>query len=97
MLENVSVAYLPQNTPPVLKSITVVTQLAATSGAKPAQQSPTAAYSITVTDTGDAAPAISTGTPTQTPSRAASQQINISWQAEDADGDRLVYRIVVPW
>jgi len=93
VLENVSVAYLPQNTPPVLKSITVVTQLAATGGAKPAQQSPIAAYSITVTDTGDAAPAMSTGTPTQTPSRAASQQLNISWQAEDPDGDRLVYAL----
>jgi hypothetical protein len=93
VLENVNVAYLPQNSPPVLKSITVVTQLAATGGAKPAQQASTAVYSITVTDTGDAAPAMSTGTPTQTPSRAASQQINISWQAEDPDGDRLVYSL----
>jgi hypothetical protein len=93
VLENVNVAYLPQNSPPVLKSITVVTQLAATGGAKPAQQSPTAVYSITVTDTGDAAPAVSSGTPTQTPSRAASQQLNISWQAEDPDGDRLVYSL----
>jgi hypothetical protein len=51
------------------------------------------AYSITVTDTGDAAPAMSTGTPTPMPSRAASQQLHISWQAEDADGDRLVYAL----
>src|SRR5439155_235262 len=71
----------------------VVTQLAAAGGAKPVQQSPTAVYSITVTDTGDAAPAMSTGTPTQTPSRAASQQLNLSWQAEDPDGDRLVYSL----
>ncbi len=92
VLESVNVAYLPQNMPPVLKSITVVTQLTA-SGAKPAQQAPAAVYSITVTDTGDAAPAPSTGTPTQTPSRAASQQINISWTAEDPDGDRLVYTL----
>ncbi len=93
VLENVNVAYLPQNTPPIVKSITVVTLLAATGGLKPAQQSPTAVYSITVTDTGDAAPAMSTGTPTQTPSRAASQQLNVSWQAEDSDGDRLVYSL----
>src|SRR5205807_4441715 len=51
------------------------------------------ALPISVTDTGDAAPALSTGTPTQTQSRAASQQINITWQAEDADGDRLVYSL----
>lgn len=93
VLENVSVAYLPQNTPPVLKNITVVTQLAATTAGKPPAQTATAVYSITVTDTGDAAPAMSTGTPTQTASRAASQQLNVSWQAEDADGDRLVYSL----
>ena len=93
VLENVSIAYLPQNTPPVLKNITVTTQLAATGGPKPAAQASTAVYSITVTDTGDAPPAMSTGTPTQTPSRAASQQINISWQGEDPDGDRLVYSL----
>jgi len=93
MLSNVSVAYLPQNTPPVVKSITVSTQLAPAGSAKAAQPAQTSAYSITVTDTGDAAPATSMGTPTQTPSRAALQQINISWQADDPDGDRLVYSL----
>jgi len=92
-LESVSVAYLPQNTPPILRNITVTTQLAASGVPKPSTQSATAVYSITVTDTGDAPPAMSTGTPTQTPSRAASQQINISWQGEDPDGDRLVYSL----
>jgi sugar lactone lactonase YvrE len=92
-LESVSVAYLPQNTPPIVRSITVGTQLAATGAGKPQQQASMAAYSVTVTDTGDAAPALSSGTPTQTPSRAASQQINVSWQAEDPDGDRLVYSL----
>jgi len=92
-LESVSVAYLPQNTPPILRNITVTTQLALSGGPKPSTQSAAAVYSITVTDTGDAPPAMSTGTPTQTPSRAASQQINISWQGEDPDGDRLVYSL----
>ncbi len=92
-LGNVSVAYLPQNTPPVVKSIAVTTQFAATAGGKLSQPSPASGYSITVTDSGDAAPAPSAGTPTQTASRAASQQINISWVAEDADGDRLVYSL----
>lgn len=92
-LSDVSVAYLPQNTPPVIRSITVGMQMAAIGGAKAVQQAQNSAYSITVTDTGDAAPATSAGTPTQTPSRAASQQINISWQADDPDGDRLVYSL----
>jgi hypothetical protein len=91
ILDNVTVGYLPQNLPPVVKSINVVAQSAAlgrnvTSGS--AQSS--SPYSITVTDTADS-PATSAGTPTQTLTRASSDQISISWQAEDPDGDRLVY------
>jgi hypothetical protein len=48
---------------------------------------------VTVTYTGDAAPVSSTGTPTQTLSRAAQQQLMLSWQADDPDGDRLVYEV----
>jgi hypothetical protein len=86
------VAYLPQNMPPVVKSINVVATVAATA-TKVSQASTTAAYSVTVTDTGDAAASPSSGTPTQTLSRAGSGQINIAWQAEDPDGDRLVYAL----
>jgi WD40 repeat protein len=97
---NVSAAYLAQNGPPVVRSVTVLTQPAAaatsakSSGAStnPAS-SANAPYSITVTDTGDPAPVASTGTPTQTLSRALGQQLLISWQAEDADGDKLVYQL----
>src|SRR5205814_6308921 len=48
-LENVSAAYLPQNNPPVVKSVTVLAAVSATNAgtAKPA---------TTVTDTGDATP-----------------------------------------
>ena len=38
-------------------------------------------------------PATSAGTPTQTLPRAAAQQITLTWQAEDPDGDRLVYNV----
>ena len=37
--------------------------------------------------------ATSAGTPTQTLPRAAAQQITLTWQAEDPDGDRLVYNV----
>jgi hypothetical protein len=47
---------------------------------------------VTVTDTGDS-PSTSAGTPTQTLPRAAGEQIVITWQAEDPDGDRLVYNV----
>jgi hypothetical protein len=46
-----------------------------------------------VTDTGDASPLSSTGTPTQTLSRATQQQLMISWQADDPDGDKLVFEV----
>jgi len=93
VLDNVSVAYLPQNMPPVVKSISVMTTVSAASAAKAAQPSSNAAYSVTVTDTGDAAAGPSAGTPTQTLSRAGSSQIVIGWQAEDPDGDRLLYTL----
>jgi hypothetical protein len=99
-IRNVSAAYLPQNNPPIVRSITVLTQPAAstTSGKSQAASTNTASaatapYSITVTDTGDAAPVASTGTPTQTLSRALGQQLLISWQAEDPDSDKLVYQL----
>jgi len=87
-LENVSAAYLPHNNPPVIKSITVLTTVTPAAAASKNTSTP---YSVTVTDTGDSTPVTSTGTPTQTLSRAAQQQLNIAWTADDPDGDRLVY------
>ncbi len=94
-IENVSVAYLIQNSPPLVKSITALMQVSSTAAKSTGTSSAgsSAAYSISVTDTGDAGPSTSTGTPTQTLSRAANQQLTLSWQAEDPDGDRLVYAI----
>ncbi len=94
VIEGVTVAYLPQNTQPVVKSINVTPQVAGAPTARPATPATTAAtYSVTVTDTGDAAPSTSAGTPTQTLTRPAPTQIQIAWQAEDPDGDRLVYAV----
>ena len=95
LLNSVTLAYLPQNSPPVVKSISVISQASLTATAsKPANASSSAAYSVTVSgaDSSDAN-ATSAGTPTQTLTRAASQQITVSWQAEDPDGDRLVYNL----
>ena len=93
ILDNVTLAYLPQNSPPIVKSINVTLQMAPASAIKAMQQQPISPYTVTVTDTGDASASASAGTPTQTLSRAAAQQITISWQAEDPDGDRLVYSL----
>ena len=95
VIDSVTLAYLPQNSPPVVRSINVSTQsAAATQGGKTSSTaSSTAAYSVTVTDTGDSTAATSSGTPAQTLSRAALQQVSVSWQADDPDGDRLVYSL----
>src|ERR1035441_6572505 len=93
MLDSVTLAYLPRNSPPVVRSINVTTQAAQAGAPKNSSvPSSTAAYSVTVGDTADAA-ATSAGTPTQTLARASAQQINITWQADDPDGDRLLYNV----
>jgi hypothetical protein len=92
-LENVSVAYLPMNTPPVVRSVQVSAQATATAAAaKPAQAQAAVSYSVTVTDGGDAT-ANSAGNPTQTVTRPSSGQLVVTWQAEDTDGDKLSYTV----
>jgi hypothetical protein len=95
-LDGVTAAYLPQNNPPIIHSITITQQPPPAGAAAKAAGFTTGAapsYSITVTDTGDAGPVASTGTPTQTMSRAIIQQLLISWQADDPDSDKLVYEV----
>jgi hypothetical protein len=89
-IASVSLAYLPQNSPPVIRSINVVNTAGVQAG-KSSSTSSSAAYSVTVTDTDSSA--TSAGTSTQTLTRASAQQITVSWQAEDPDGDRLVYAL----
>jgi hypothetical protein len=88
-IENVTVAYLPQNTPPVVRSISVTAAPGATKAASAAATG--AAYSVTVTDTGETPAAA--GTAAQTISRAGNQQLQIVWQADDPEGDRLLYNL----
>jgi len=86
----VTIAYLPQNTPPNVRSINVsAVSGSAKSGA--AAAAATASYAITVTDSGDAP--VTAGTPSQTLSRIPGQQVQIYWQADDPDGDRLIYNL----
>lgn len=93
-LQSVRLAYLPQNNPPVVKSVTVSAQVSAATSAKTPAAQPTASYSITVTDTGEATSSAG-GTATQPITRAANEQIVISWTAEDPDSDKLTYSLFV--
>jgi hypothetical protein len=85
-IDEVSIAYLPQNGPPVVRSINVTGQ----SVPKASSTTTASAYSITVTDTVDSSVA---STPSQTISRGGAQQLLITWQADDPDGDRLIYNV----
>jgi hypothetical protein len=90
VISGVTLAYLPQNSPPVIRNISVVqTTAASAQNAKPA--APSSAYSVTVTDNDSST--TSAGTPTQTLPRASTDQITVTWQADDDDGDRLVYSV----
>ena len=93
-LQSVDVSYLPQNRPPVIHSITV-TSIVGTNTAKAAANvsAPASAYSVTVTDTGEAPASSSNTTSTQTASRLQTTQTQISWQADDPDGDKLIYAV----
>lgn len=93
-IDTVSVPYLPRNTPPNVRSVTV-TSVVNTNPLKSGttSTSSSAAYSITVTDTGEA-PAASTATSaSQSISRLQTTQTQVSWQADDPDNDKLVYSL----
>ncbi len=67
-IDDVIVAYLPQNSPPVVRSIVA----AGAASTKPAS---------------------SDSTPVGTIAHGAEQQIQVVWQADDPDGDRLIYSL----
>ncbi len=91
-VSDVSLAYLPQNSPPVVRSVSVTSVASTRSASTSTSSSSNASYSITVTDTGES-PNLSSGTPAQTVGRSGAGQIQISWQADDPDGDKLVYAL----
>jgi hypothetical protein len=93
VVDSVTLAYLPQNTSPRVTSIDVSTRSSPAPAAAAPQSSSAATYSITVTDTGAPGASTVSGTATQKLVRAGAEQIHINWQAEDTDGDRLIYSL----
>ncbi len=89
-IDSLSLAYLPQNTPPVLRSLNV-TSTAAPAAKAAGQAKQSDAFTVTVTESGESSsPA---GTPSQTIGRSGSQQLQLAWQADDPDGDKLTYSV----
>ncbi|HEX7360469.1 MAG TPA: hypothetical protein VF283_08250, partial [Bryobacteraceae bacterium] len=90
-VDSVGIPYLPQNAPPMIHSI-AVTSVLGTNATKTgtADSSSNSAYSVTVTDTGDAPDASSAS---DAVTRLQSTQVQIVWQADDPDNDKLVYAV----
>ena len=86
-IDSVRIAYLPQNTPPTVRSITVSSQ----PSSAPKSAVGSTVYSVTVTDTVDGS--ATGGSQGQTLSRPAGQQIQVTWQADDPEGDKLSYSL----
>ncbi len=94
VLDSVTVTYQPRNGRPTVRSVQAYPQWVGDPSKAAAQaQSTGAAYSITVTDTGQAsAAATSAGTPTQAMARSGRPQIYLSWMADDPEGDPRLQR-----
>jgi hypothetical protein len=89
-LSSAAVSLLPQNTPPTVRSINVTTLSAAAAAKSSSATASAAAYSVTVTDSPDATAAAGSAA-SQAISKQNSTQMQIAWQADDADGDKLVF------
>lgn len=99
-LEEVSVAYLPQNRAPIIQSVTVVP--AASAGRSRSDSAvPTAPSTepmvVVVDDSGSSKNITSPAAAGSEPPRSGAAQptITISWQAEDPDGDPLAYDVYI--
>lgn len=98
-VERVTVAYLPQNGPPKVQSLSISSQLKAASNTgaaaqQAASQASTSAYTITVSASGDDTEASGpAGNTVASTSRIVEPVVQCTWQAEDPDGDTLVYHL----
>lgn len=97
-LERVTVAYLPQNSAPSMKSVRVSSQLKAstntgTAAAQAALAASTAAYTVTVSATGESDASGPAGATVASVGKLVEPAIQCTWEAEDADGDTLQYSL----
>lgn len=89
VLDSVRLTYLPQNSRPVVKSVSVLPEAAATDDdAKTAAADAASSYSITVSASGEVSAPVSS-TQALELGRGPRRKLAVSWQAEDPDGDAL--------
>lgn len=95
VIHSIAAHYLPQNQPPQIK--TVSGTLGFTAAPQPKAVAGTtstgSAYTLTVTDTGEATSSSSAGTAALVPTRPGLRQLILVWTADDPDGDVLQYSV----
>ena len=96
-LRAVRLAYLPQNSAPVIKSVTITGSTSpsesgtgSAAGSATAGADASAAYSITVSASGAESPQAAGGNSQTSVGGSGKKMMAVSWQAEDADGDKLI-------
>lgn len=90
-LDSVRLTYLPQNSRPVVKSISVLPEAVnadAAGAAQSAVSDTTSSYSITVSASGDVSTPV-TSTKAMELGAGVRRKLAVSWKAEDPDGDAL--------
>ncbi len=91
-LDDVTVSYLSQNLPPQIRSLTVSTggeRTGPTGASTPSGAAPGAGISLAP------GPQPGFGPPTQPGGAPGSTPVTLSWQADDPNGDQLVYSLYV--
>ncbi len=108
-LEDVTVAYLPQNRAPIIHSVTVTPATFSVPAARPPSVSMSASSStgiepmVVVVEDAAASPAPKSGSPPVLGGSppggarpgAAQPTVTIAWQAEDPDGDRMNFNVFI--
>jgi|GEM_PF-93803 len=97
-MERVTVAYLPQNGSPKLESLSIGSQLKASSATGAAATlaaatAATAAYTVTVSASGEADSAAPAGSTIASTGRMVEPVVQCTWQAEDPDGDTMTFQL----
>ncbi|BDC49531.1 hypothetical protein F183_A18470 [Bryobacterales bacterium F-183] len=92
-IHSVTAAYLPQNNAPAVRSVSVSSAAKQASGSAGAATAANAqaAFSVTVTESGEAAGGANTQATAL--SRSGSQPTQVTWQADDPEGDKLIYAL----
>ncbi len=93
-LDTVRVAYLPANAKPAISSVTVSAESSTAGQSSSASSStPSSPYTFTVTADGSSSGSSAVNSDSSTASGGGGEQLRVSWQASDLDGDDLLTKV----